>query len=419
MSSILHQKNLPAETGLSASRRPADRRFAAALLLAYILLIWFGYVQFRNPDTMMSGQELSYDRSAFLAVNGATLTGFQQAVGMGEFRPDSGRGPATVLVLIVGGTLFTTIVGSMAVVRIIRLPYSTAQIVTAAFVSALFAILLGAAAMISPERSLFDSVFQSAAAFGNCGLATGHVGSVADPRSYALVLLSLFGGLGLPVLMELYDLLITGRRISTHARTVLRFSAGIYLAGFLLLLVLQRAALTQPRWSTWQQILATSSVESINSRTAGMHFELIGGLPRAAQWGMILLMIVGANPAGAGGGLKSTTIVQLFRGLRDALRGRPVGRAFGIALTWVTIYGAIVCGFLLVMLYLDQELPPDRQLFVIVSAASNVGLAHDTLSTVGSPLYLLTALMLVARLAPLVILWWMSETVHDADLAVG
>ncbi len=400
MTSTLQQKDLPAEIGLPANRRSGERKFAVTLLLAYILLIWFGYGQLRAPDTMMSGEELSYDRSTFLAINAATLTGFSQAVGVNEFRPDSSRGPVTVLVLIVGGTLFTTIVGSMAVVRILRLPYSIRKIVVAAVVSALFAVLLGAAAMISPERSLFDSLFQSAAAFGNCGLAIGHVGSVADPRSYVLVLLALFGGLGLPVLMELYDLLFTGRRISSHSRTVLCSSAGIYLAGFLLLLILQRAALTEARWSMWQQILATSSVESINSRTAGMHFELIGGLPRAAQWVLILLMIAGANPASTGGGLKGTTIVQLFRGLHDALRGRPVGRAVGIALTWVILYATIVCAFLLVLMCLDQELPPDRQLFLIVSAASNVGLAHDTLSTVGPPLYLLSVLMVVARLAP-------------------
>ncbi len=325
MTSTLQQKDLPADIGLTTNRHRADRKIALGLLVAYALLIWIGYGELRDPATMMSGQELSYDRSAFLAVNAATLTGFSQAVGMSEFRPDSSRGPGTVLVLILGGTLFTTIVGSIAVVRIVRLPYSTGRIVTAAVVSALFAVLLGAAAMISPERRLFDSVFQAAAAFGNCGLSFGHVGSVADPRSYLLVLLALSGGLGLPVLMELYDLLLTGRRISTHARSVLIFSAGIYLFGFLLLLATQRAALVRPNWFKWQQVLATSSIEAINSRTAGMHFELIGGLPQAAQWALILLMIVGANPAGTGGGLNSTTVVQLFRGLRDVLRGRPVG----------------------------------------------------------------------------------------------
>lgn len=247
----------------------------------------------------------------------------------------------------------------------------------------------------------------------------GRVGTPLDGATYVLLMLSTFGGLGLPVLMELYDLLCGRRKLSTHARTVLLFSAGIYLAGFVLLFVIQAAAQSDVPWSGWRQMLATSSVESINARTAGMHFEMVSILPRAGQWVLMILMVIGASPGGTGGGLKCTTVVQLVRGAGNVLRGRPVERAFGIALVWAATYLAIVVGFLLALMSVDQELPADRQLFVIISAASNVGLSHDSLSTVGPPLYLVAGLMLVARIVPLAILWWMAQTTDDAQLAIG
>ncbi len=406
-------------TSIPVASRSFDHKLIGGLLLAYLVLISFGYGQLRHPETMMEGEELNYDRSTFLAVNAATLTGFQQAVGIDEFRPDSYRGRATVLVLMVGGVLFTTIVGGLAIVRILQLPYSSGQVITAAIFSLLMAILIGTAGMISPDRGLFDSVFQSVAAYGNCGLATGHVGTTADPRTHFLLMLSVAGGLGLPVLMELFDRIFAKRSLCFHTRAVLMISAIIYLVGFLLLLLTQGAAMGKSSWPAWQQTLASSSVESLNTRTAGMHFEMIGNLPRAAQWVLVGLMVIGASPGGTAGGLKGTTIARLFCGGRDILVGKPVDRSFGIALAWTALYAVIVGTFLLGLATLDQELPSDRQLFVIVSAASNVGLSHDTLTMVGSPLYLLSALMLIGRLAPLAILWWMAETSDGAEMAIG
>ena len=130
-------------------------------------------------------------------------------------------------------------------------------------------------------------------------------------------------------------------------------------------------------------------------------------------------MIVGANSAGTGGGVKATTFVQLARGVADALAGRRVSRAFGIASVWLGGYLCIVLFGFLSLLWQAPELPPDRLLFLSVSAASNVGLAHDSISMVLGGLFTLSAVMLLGRLAPLLILWWLAETVQDVELPVG
>jgi Trk-type K+ transport system membrane component len=231
--------------------------------------------------------------------------------------------------------------------------------------------------------------------------------------------------------MELYDRVVRGRPLSRHARAVLALSAGIYIAAFLLLLASREtfwsnlfAGVTQHGWYRRQSVairgaVASSSALAISRRPAGFPFELAGTLPRATQWIVVALMVIGANPAGTAGGVKATTFLQLARGIRDCLAGRRVSRAFGIAAVWLGGYLAIVALGFLCLLWQAPELPPDRLLFMSVSAASNVGLSHDSISMVLSGLFTLSLVMLMGRIAPLVVLWWMAETTTDAEIAVG
>jgi trk system potassium uptake protein TrkH len=325
-------------------------------------------------------------------------------VGINEFDPDSSRGPAIILTLIFTGAMCSMIVGGLAIVRILRLNYSVWQVAVSATLFLFLAAMGGSAVIIGHGRTLFDAILQSAAAFANCGIATGPVGTVLDPSTYLLAALAVLGGLGLPMLMELYDALWGLRKLSPHTRTVVKFSAGIYLAGFALLFLFQCPMERGVGWAIWRQAIASSSIEAINARTAGI---------------LILLMAIGASPGGTGGGVKSTTLVQLWRGMRNALAGRPVTREFGIAAVRVAIYVVIVLTALLTLLMINDEIAADQILFIVVSAASNVGLSHNPIAVVGVSLHVLSAVMFVGRLSPLAILWWMAETTDAAELAVG
>jgi Trk-type K+ transport system membrane component len=398
---------------------PQQRVLTASLLIVWLALIAYGYFSLRHKGVMVDGEELAPTRCVFLVMNGATLTGFQQAIGISEFNPENSHGATTVLTLILFGSFFTMVVGGLAVVRILRLNYSAWQVIGSALLFQFLASIAGAAAIIGHGRTLFDSVFQSAAAFGNCGLAMGPISSVDDRATYVLLVLATLGGLGLPVLMELYDAMWGLGTVSTHTRCVVRLAAGVYLLAFFTLLLFQWPQDDANTWATWKQAIGASSVEALNTRTAGMHFEMIGVLPRAAQWVLIVLMAVGASSAGTGGGIKSTTFAQLWRGARSALSGKPVMREFGIAFVWFAIYVALALAGLLVLLTLNSEIAADQMLFIVISALSNVGLSHNPIAIVGAGLNVLSVLMLLGRLAPLCILWWMAETTSGAELAVG
>lgn len=403
---------------------PADHRpppndgdgALAWLIPAYLVLILIGATVFKFGPVMARGHEMSTARAVFTSVNAATLTGFPSTVGLEDFDEEGVLGPAAVLVLMLGGAMFAMVGGGVAVVRVLRLPYSPAQIASAALAALLLSVLAGATGLLSHDRRAFDSVFQAASAFTNSGL---HVGRLSAPSSLraqtVLVPLAFIGGLGLPVLMEVFDRLTGGgKRLSTHAKTVFATSALLYLVATAVFAIILTSRALPAR-----EALPSASALAVNARGAGLPFEFASDYPRAVQWMVIVLMAVGANPAGTGGGIKATAVAQLVAGVRAALRGERAGRACGCAAAWVAVYGAIVFVGLLLLLWRVADISADRLLFLTVSAASNVGLAHDPVSITGPGLYTLCAVMLAGRVAPVFVLWWMARTTTDAELAVA
>jgi trk system potassium uptake protein TrkH len=386
-------------------------------------MILVGAAVFKFGPVMARGHEMSSARAVFTAVNAATLTGFPSTVGLEDFDEEGLLGPVAVLVLMVGGALFSMVGGGVAAVRVLRLPYSPAQVASAAVASLVLAVLAGATPLLSPDRRVFDSIFQATSAFTNSGLYVGRLSPPSTLRAQAvLVPLALLGGFGLPVLMDLFDRVTGGtKRLTTHTKTVITTSAVLYLVAtvvFALMLAPRTAA--DPAYSPpLRDALTSASAAAVNARGAGFPFEFASAYPRAMQWLLMVLMAVGANPAGTGGGVKATTVAALATGVGAALRGGRVPRAFGVAAVWAAGYGAIVFGGLLLLLWRVADQSGERLLFLTVSAASNVGLAHDPVSIVGPGLYTLCAVMLAGRVAPMFVLWWLATTTDDAEVAVG
>jgi len=394
------------------------RAAVKGMLAAYLVLILASLFLFHSHLVMVHGNEMSFDRTLFTAVNAATLTGFQQTIGVREFNAAGGAGVAAVFVLMLAGMLFSFIAGGLAVVRIARLPYTDRQVVTSAMTAVALATLAGGACLANGGRSVWDAVFLSASAFGNSGLYIGQLVPLNSAATFVVLLpLAVLGGLGLPVLMELFDLTFGRLKLSAHSRVVLSTSAIVYLFGLLILFVIQLASATS--WSAWRDALGLSSVAAVNARTFGLPVGSVASFAGAAQWVMMLLMLIGGSPAGSAGGLKATTPWHLVRGVRSALRGEGAGRPLGIAIVWVAIYLLILFVGFLLLLGAVPQIPPDRLLFLSISAIGNVGLSHDPVSITGPGLAILSALMLAGRLAPIGILWWMVDAAPEAEVAIA
>jgi trk system potassium uptake protein TrkH len=237
-------------------------------------------------------------------------------------------------------------------------------------------------------------------------------------RLHAVLLpLAFVGGLGLPVLLDVGLALSRKKELSNHTITVLWTTAVIYLTGAAAIFGLQWLGSTSEPLPG--RLIAMSSATSLNVRTPGLPFQLGSQWARTTQWLVIALMAIGASPGGAGGGLKTTIFPVVGHGLWNIVTGSTVSRIFGIAIVWIAAYATMIFVPFLFLLHSEPDLDPDRILFIVVSAASNVGLAHERISIAGGGQITLCVTMLLGRLLPLVVLWWTVMTVRDADVAVG
>ncbi|MBC8106287.1 MAG: hypothetical protein H7Z14_06825, partial [Anaerolineae bacterium] len=282
------------------------------LVTAYLLLIIGGVAFFRSDRATIAGNPLSWPRAIFTAVNAATLTGFQQSVALDSLQP---AGQYCAAVLMIGGTFLTISASTIAVARIIRKAWSIPLILFSAALAQVFATLIGGLLLHTPGTNMWPAMFQAASAFGNCGLTIGPVPGADDSRTYLAILpLAMLGALGLPVLIDVAQSVIRTERLSTHTRTVLMVSAVAFLAGFIACgwFALPDQALSEISASRWRQALSIGLNASINTRTCGLPIEYVYDYPRAMQWLLIPLMLIGGAPASAAGGLKLTTLIVLF-----------------------------------------------------------------------------------------------------------
>jgi trk system potassium uptake protein TrkH len=392
----------------------------AAVLAVYLIAIVFVCPALRAPGIVPNGNETTWDRAVFTSVNAATLTGFQQTMGIREMSAAGMGGPAMLFGLTVLGSLVSLFVGGVAGARVLRMPHTATQIAIAAITAEVLAVVGGAAALAGTNVGVFDAILQAASAFGNSGLWIGAYPSLSAPSSYLVLLpLAVIGGVGLPVLIESTNAIFGKSNLSRHSCIVLALTGGAYLAGLAVLVLAQASAAAGSGWEAWRNTLGSCTIAAVNTRTAGLPFQSPAAFTAAGQWVLMLLMLIGASPAGTAGGLKLTTLWQLAKGTGDALAGRVAVRATGIAAVWL---GAYVFALLIAVILLVQcqpQIPGDRLLFLAISALSNVGLSHDPVSITGPGLLVLSGLMLIGRLAPLAILWWMARTARGAEVLIG
>ncbi|MGB7160020.1 MAG: potassium transporter TrkG [Tepidisphaeraceae bacterium] len=354
---------------------------------------------------------MSVDRAFFASVNAVTLSGFQQTVALDEYRLP---GQIAAFLLTIAGTLLALIAGGMAVARITGTGCHQRGIIIGAVALELFAIVVGAVALTRQwnGRGIFESIFQAVSAFGHSGLSIGALPGPTDWRTHVILLpLSILGALGVPVLITLAHGIRRRTPMHPYVRLCLILWAGGYLVGVIALVFLNGAP-------DWGSALTNASTQSVNSRTLGFPFSI--GDSRAAHWVLMLLMAVGGVSGAAAGGVKLTTLARLFTGVRATLRGDAPGRVFGIAVMWVAAYFVLVLAAMISLLALESGQPADRLLFLVISAASNVGLSHNPVSTTGAGLFVLSGVMLLGRLLSLAILWWaVAVSRENGEIPIG
>ncbi|HEV7301913.1 MAG TPA: hypothetical protein VGN72_21440 [Tepidisphaeraceae bacterium] len=382
----------------------AAGRDGASLVLPWLTAAWLVSIVFGAVLLPLvgspAGNEMTLDRALFVATNAATLTGFGGA-GMDTLNV---IGRNVLLMLTAGGTIYTLTVGGTLLSRILRLPYTAWDLfwVAAMAVGAIFLLVT----IATPSRSVELMQQLSLGGLGNSGLIVGGRPPAVDrPIVHLIVLpLAVLGGLGLPVLLNLWHALRRREAVHPYVSLVLRLTAGAYLLGFAIIFACH---LLDGRMGT--SMVVSSSVASLDARSLGMGFESISNWPRTVPWVLMPLMILGAAPGGTAGGITLLAPVLLWIGLRRTFSGESAGRAFGIACVWLVIYTVALSLTTLGLVATTPQVGGDRLLFMAVSAVGTVGLSHEPVSIVGPPLHVLTLAMLFGRLAPLAVMAWLDD----------
>ena len=268
----------------------------------------------------------------------------------------------------------------------------------------------------SLPTAAWHGLFHSVMSFNNAGFALysdNMTGFVGDPwlcltMSAAIIL----GGLGFPVLVELYREWRVPRLWSTHTRLT------VY--GTALLLLVGVGVLSAFEWSNPDtlgplspaQKLIAGVFAGVNPRTSGFNsIDYAAVQPETLAFTNVL-MFIGGGSAGTSGGIKLTTFFLLAYVIWAELRGEPdvvVGKrriptltqrqALTVALLGVAAVAAGSLGLLLV-----SPFPLDRVLFEATSAFSTTGLSTGiTAQLPAAGQLILVVLMFVGRVGTITV----------------
>ena len=291
------------------------------------------------------------------------------------------------------------------------------------------------------ERIRF-SVFHSISAFCNAGFST-LTDNLYDfrirgtyPILYVLGFLIILGGIGFPILSNLYTyvkykfisiltILRTGRKkdfipmmINVNSKLVIYTTLFLIITGTTFFFLFEHNNVLHGMPLSGK--LAHSFFSSVTPRTAGYNSVNMGQLSVATIVLTIFLMWVGASPVSTGGGIKTSTFaIAVLNALRIArlkrhiefnkreIHERSVNRAFAIIILSVIILG---CSSL-IMYIIEPDKGALKILFECVSAFGTVGLSLGiTPMLTDLSKLLLVLLMFMGRMGILTLLFALFQS---------
>jgi trk system potassium uptake protein TrkH len=397
-------------------------RFLAFGYLSYMLAGWAALMlPFAQATPVRAIDAL------FIAVSAVSTTGLVTVDPGGSF---TAFGEAVILLLILAGGLGYMTLGSFAVLALrhrmspsrergakvtFGLPdgVRAAGFVRAVILFSFTTMTLGALALwplfqaAGLPAPLWQAVFHAVSAFCTAGfslLATG-MEPFRDDLAVNIVIstLSILGALGFLVVVDLWQRVRgEARPLMFSSAVILRITLVLILGGALFLGLFDPgiSAIEGPgRWyAAFFQAMTAST-------TVGFNTVPIAGIGAATVMVLALLMLVGASPAGTGGGLKTTTFAVILAQMLSVLRRKPETRLFGyaipparqsLALASLGFYLALLLVSATLLLLTEAGARFEIVLFEAISALSTVGLSMGITGSLTDPGKLIVTLLMFA-----------------------
>ncbi|HQY32966.1 potassium transporter TrkG [Actinotalea sp.] len=350
--------------------------FGHAVILGLIQLGGFGIMTFASLLALLLSRRLDLQTRLVAAAS-------TRSVGLGDVRS-----------VLLGVARVTVVV----------------EVVTALVLAARWAVTYGEPL----PRALWLGAFHSVSAFNNAGFALygdSLIGFGTDPWILLpLTLAVLVGGLGFPVIFEVWRQHRRPSRWSIHTSMTLLATAVLVPVGTVFMLVAEWSnPATLGALDVPGRVLA-AFVQGVMPRTAGFNSVDTAAMRDGTWLGTDVLMFIGGGSASTAGGIKMTTFVVLLVVIWSELRGDP-DSTYGdrrlssstqrqaVAVALLSVAGVVVTTLLI---SLTSAIDVDQVLFEVISALATVGLSTGITAQLGPAHQLLLAvLMFIGRLGPL------------------
>ena len=426
------------------SQSPARIRafgFAATIILGSLILML--------PISLNDGVNLKYIDSLYTATSAVCVTGLITVDPANTFTP-FGRFILAVLIQI-GGLGITSLGTGIIIAMGKRVNFKSRSLVKEAlnlnsgkgivkFIKEIFFTtisfeLIGTILSFiafskdfSFAKALGISAFHSIAAFNNSGFdILGNFQSLAEYKNNVYLnvvtcMLIILGGIGFFVIKDIKTNKLKWKSLSMHSKVVIWVTVILIIFGAIMIKLTNNI--------TWLGAL----FNSVSARTAGFSTFNLSNFSNAGIIVMIVLMFIGASPGSTGGGIKTTTVFVLFKGIVSAATNKGE-KAFKYAIpknafrkaAVVTVLGinVVLIGTFLISIF-EPQLELRDILFEVVSAYGTVGLTTGITTSLSAASKILSMIiMFIGRLGPMTIvtLWYFSRgervSYPEGNISIG
>jgi trk system potassium uptake protein TrkH len=432
------------------------------IVLAFAGLIVLGTLLLKIPA---ANNGITWMDAFFESVSAVTVTGLQAVVPAKDFTP---LGQAILAGLIQLGGLGIMTLATVAALLIGRRmgfrdllvvreelaspdsPRNVARLVGQVALITLLVEVVGVAILtvyfaikgFGLPKALGYAIFHTVAAFCNAGFDIFENGTASYAGDWTvnltLIYLIIAGGLGFPVLVNLYYYRRV-RRLTLQSKLVLITTAVLLVIGVLSVALLEW---TNPRTLGGEPLgtkVLMSLFQGVTPRTAGFATVTYAEMRDPTLAVQMALMFIGTAPVSTGGGIKVTTVALIWLIFLTQVRGQEEISAFGRqiprsliakSVTVMTLSTLLVSGAALALMITD-EVPFLTSLFEVTSAFGTVGLSLGPgygLATEIDPFgkILLALVMFAGRVGPITLAVALSErskprrySYPEEEIAIG
>ncbi|NNG66824.1 TrkH family potassium uptake protein [Caldanaerobacter subterraneus] len=265
------------------------------------------------------------------------------------------------------------------------------------------------------KKAVYYGLFHSISAFNNAGFDL--MGNFRSLTGYVsdwvvnLVIMSLiiFGGLGFYVLLDIYEHRHFSK-LTLHSKAVITITLFLIAGGALLIFLFEYNNPKTLKPLDFPTKILASLFQAVTPRTAGFNTLSLSDMTIASKFLTIILMFIGASPAGTGGGIKTTTFGVILYTVLSVIKGEEETVLYKRTISRNIVYKAVAISFISVftifsvtmVLSITETSDFLTLLYETTSAFGTVGLSlglTPQLTTVGRIIIIFT--MYTGRVGPL------------------